>query len=168
MQGGLVRGVVALVLTSVALAPVADVSAQDRAQASGGVALTEPAAAPERPSYLEYRRNELEHLAKRSRTGLISTSAATAVGIAIVTPAIVLECVRITSSGSLDDFRCTSRGKALLGIGAPILVGSVMGLLTTAIMFGVRRGKIRSIDDQLAYEKHRAVRWDPVRSVFVF
>lgn len=164
MRRGFVRGAVASALMLVLVVSAGDARAQD----APGVTLTEATAAPERPSYLEYRRNELEHLAKRSRTGLISTSAATAVGIALVAPAIVRECVRITSSSSVDDFKCTSSGKALLGVGAPILIAGVTGLLVTAIMFGVRKGKIRSIDDQLAYERYRAVRWDPARSVFVF
>jgi len=165
---GFVRIAVASALMLVLVVSAGDARAQDSAKDSASVMPTEPTAAPERPSYLEYRRNELKYLAKRSRTGLISGSAATAVGVAFVAPAIVRECVRITSSPSVDDFRCTNAGKALLGVGAPILIGGVTTLLVTGIMFGVRKGKIRSIDDRLVYEKYRAVHWDPARSVFVF
>lgn len=168
MRCGFVRSAVASASILVVLLSAGDARAQDSAQDSAGATPTEPTAAPERPSYLEYRRKELAYLAKRSRTGLISGSAATAVGVALAAPAIVRECVRITSSSSVDDFRCTNAGKALLGAGAPILIGGVTTLLVTGIMLGVRKGKIRSIDDQLAYEKYRAVRWDPARAVFVF
>lgn len=119
-------------------------------------------------SYDEYRLNELEYLAKRSRTGLISTSAVTAVGIALVAPALARECVRVASSASYDDLRCTGTGKTLLGVGVPLLAAGATGLLVTAIMFGVRKGKIRSIQNRLAYERHRAVRWDPTEHAFAF
>ena len=119
-------------------------------------------------SYLEYRRHELEYLSGRPRIGVISSSAVVAAGVALVVPAAVKECVRVASSASFDELRCTSAGKALLGVGVPLLVGGATAVLATAIMLGVRRGKIRHIDDQLAYEKHRAMRWDPERFAFAF
>lgn len=139
-----------------------------RAQEGPGVGTTEPHASAKRISYDEYRRVELAYLAKRSRTGLLSTSAATAVGVALVAPALAKECVRIASSASSDDLRCTTTGKRLLGVGVPILVAGAMGILVTAIMFGVRRGKLRSVEDRIAYDQHRAVRWDPARAAFSF
>ncbi|UCF46934.1 MAG: hypothetical protein JSU89_07055 [Myxococcales bacterium] len=158
----LALGISALVF--VVVASVGDASAQEGA----GDTAKELAAPREQLSYDEYRRNELEYLAKRSRTALISTSAVAAVGIALVAPALVRECVRITSSASFDDLRCTSTGQVLLGVGYPILIGGVTGVLVTAIMLGVRKGKIRGLNDRIAYEESRAVRWDPARSMFVF
>jgi hypothetical protein len=120
------------------------------------------------PSYLEYRRAELAHLAGRSRVALISTSAGMAAGIALVTPALVGQCVRVASSSSFDDLRCNTTGKTLLGVGMPLLVAGATGVLITAIMYGVRRGKMRNIDQQLLYDRHHARRWDVVRSAIVF
>ena len=126
------------------------------------------ATAPAKLSYEEYRLSELEYLAKRSRNAMIGTSAVTAVGIALITPAAVNECVRVASSNSFDDLRCTSTGRVLLGIGVPFAVVGGTGLLVTAIMFGVRKGRIKSIEDRLAYEGKRALRWDPARGAFAF
>ena len=132
------------------------------------LAAAEAEAPPVRLSYDEYRRNELEFLAGRSRIALISTSVAAAVGGALVAPALVTECVRITSSSSFDDIRCSTAGKALLGVGIPILVAGALGVIISGTMFGVRRGKIRNLDNRIAYEKSSAIRWDPSRAVFEF
>ena len=119
-------------------------------------------------SYDEYRLEELQYVAKRSRKALIGTSAAAAVGIALVTPALVKECVRVSSSASVDDLRCSSRGRILLGVGAPILIAGATGMLVTAILYGVRKGKIKSIENRLAYQRHHAIHWDPRRGVLAF
>jgi uncharacterized integral membrane protein len=139
-----------------------------RAQDASGDASSEAVLPPARLSYDEYRLNELEFLAGRSRIALISTSVAAAVGGALVAPALVTECVRITSSSSFDDIRCSTAGKALLGIGIPILVAGALGVIISGTMFGVRRGKIRNIENRIAYEKSSAIRWDPSRAVFEF
>ncbi len=44
----------------------------------------------------------------------------------------------------------------------------VTGVLISGIMFGVRKGKLRRLEDRMAYEKSRAIRWDPHTSRFVF
>lgn len=132
------------------------------------LAAAEAEAPPVRLSYDEYRRNELEFLARRSRIALISTSAAAAVGIALVAPAFAAECVRVASSSSFDDVRCSGTGKALLGVGVPFLAAGVLGIIISGTMFGVRKGKIRNLDNRIAYEKSSAVRWDPSRAVFEF
>ncbi|MDH3654281.1 MAG: hypothetical protein OEN21_08440 [Myxococcales bacterium] len=127
-----------------------------------------PTQAPQRISYDEYRRDELEFLAKRSRIALFSTSAAAAVGVALVTPALVNECVRIASSSSFDDVRCSATGRTLLGVGVPFLVAGVVGIIISGTMFGVRKGRIRRLEDRIAYEKASVIRWDPARTAFVF
>ncbi len=119
-------------------------------------------------SYDEYRLDELNYVAKRSRNALIGTSAATAVGISLVTPALVKECARVSSSASVDDLRCSSRGRILLGVGAPILIAGATGMLVTAILYGVRKGKIKSIENRLAYQRHHTIHWDPRRGTFAF
>ena len=139
-----------------------------RAQEAAVDVSAEAVPTPARLSYDEYRRNELEFLAGRSRIALISTSVAAAVGGVLVAPALVTECVRITSSSSFDDIRCSTAGKALLGIGIPILVAGALGVIISGTMFGVRKGKIRNLDNRIAYEKSSAIRWNPSRAVFEF
>lgn len=153
-----------LVFLATALAQLGSAAAHDAS--SEATATTSPASP--RLSYDEYRRNELEFLAKRSRIALFTTSAAAAVGVALVTPALVNECVRVASSSSFDDVRCSGTGKTLLGIGVPFLAAGVLGIIISGTMFGVRKGKIRHIENRLAYENARAIRWDPSQTAFVF
>jgi hypothetical protein len=156
-----------LILLCASLAPLAAPGSAAAHEAASQAETTATQPAP-RISYDEYRRSELELLAKRSRIALFSTSAAAAVGVALVTPALVKDCVRVASSSSFDDVRCSGRGKTLLGIGVPFLAAGVLGIIISGTMFGVRKGKIRHIDHRLAYEKSNAVRWDPSRIAFVF
>lgn len=141
---------------------------ESTAHLSGVHTVADAAAGPATPSYEEFRLNQLHYLAGRSRTGVISTSAVTAAGLALVIPAAVGQCIRVASSSSFDDLRCSTAGKALLGVGIPILVAGVTGLVVTSIMLGVRRGKMRGIEDRLSYERHRTIRWDPTRSAVAF
>jgi hypothetical protein len=138
-----------------------------RAQETPTISIVEPEGQSTMLSYEEYRLRELHYLAGRSRTGLIVGASVTVAGAALVTPALVNECVRIASSSSFDDLRCSTRGKALLGVGIPILLGGVTTLLVTSIMFGVRRGRIRAIEDELEYRKRR-VGYDPAKGAFTF
>ncbi len=124
-------------------------------------------APPLQKSYEEFKRATLEKSARRSRNALIGTAAATVVGTALVFPALANQCFTFNVAGT-NNIRCTTAGKAMLGIGWPLFVGGMMGVVVTAIMFGVRKGKLRRLDDRMAYEKSRAVRWDPVGSRFVF
>jgi hypothetical protein len=55
-----------------------------------------------------------------------------------------------------------------VGIGYPLFIGGIIGVMITGIMFGVRKGKLRRLNDRIAYDKSRAVRWDPAASRFVF
>ena len=124
-------------------------------------------AAPLQKTYEEYQRDALEKSARRSRNALIGTAAATVVGPALVFPAIINQCPTSAAPRGTT-VRCTKGGKAMLGIGWPLFWGGMTGVVVTAIMFGVRKGKLRRLDDRMAYEKSRAVRWDPVGSRFVF
>jgi hypothetical protein len=121
---------------------------------------------PPKP-YDEYKREELEQSSRRSRNALIGTSAATVVGTAFLFPGLAKQCVTF-NIGSTNEIRCTTAGKALVGIGYPLFIGGIMGVMITGIMFGVRKGKLRRLNDRIAYDKSRAVRWDPAASRFVF
>lgn len=121
-------------------------------------------------SYDEYRQRELHESSRRSRNALIGLSASTVVGTALLFPGLARQCVviRFDSLDTNDQLRCTTAGKALVGIGWPLFIGGATGVLISGIMFGVRKGKLRRLEDRMAYEKSRAVRWDPASSRFVF
>jgi hypothetical protein len=123
-----------------------------------------PAAAQ---TYDDYKRHELELSSRRSRNALIGTSAAAVVGTALLFPAAAKQCYTFDFGGTTE-VRCSTAGKVMLGFGLPLFVGGLTGVLVSGIMFGVRKGKLRRLNDRMAYEKSRAVRWDPASSRFVF
>lgn len=125
-----------------------------------------PAPSPQR-TYEEHRREELKRGIKRTRTALIATSASLAVGIALVTPAFTGDrCVEDTFDS--NTFTCTTAGKALLGTGSPFLIVGFWGAIVSGIMLGVRKGKVRRLDEKIAYQSSARFRWDPYQSKFVF
>lgn len=158
-----------LVVVLVMGSSIGSVAAQDQIVTEAPAASSPPAveAPPPQKTYEEYKRDTLEKSARRSRNALIGTSAATVVGTALVFPALANQCFTFSVPGGTE-LRCTSAGKAMLGIGFPLFWGGMTGVLVTAIMFGVRKGKLRRLDDRMAYERSRAVRWDPASARFVF
>jgi hypothetical protein len=122
-------------------------------------------------SYDEFRQRELQKSSRRSRNALIGLSATAVVGAALGFPGSIRQCYVVVvnySTGPNEEVRCTPAGKALVGIGWPLFSIGVTGVLITGIMFGVRKGKLRRLEDRIAYEKSRAFRWDPHTSRFVF
>jgi hypothetical protein len=118
-------------------------------------------------SYEEFKLSELERTARRSRNALIGTSAAAAVGLLLVIPAASSQCQSIEVGGETD-YQCTSAGNALLGVGSPLVIGGLTGALVSGIILGVRKGKMRRLNDSFQPTKQRAVRWDERSSRFVF
>ena len=122
-------------------------------------------------SYDEFRQRELHESSRRSRNALIGLSASAALGTALVFPGIIRQCYLIelnSLSGTSEELRCTRAGRALVGVGWPLFFGGLTGVFISGIMFGVRKGKLRRLEDRMAYEKSRAFRWDARTSRFVF
>ncbi|MEM8609538.1 MAG: hypothetical protein AAGF12_43010 [Myxococcota bacterium] len=127
---------------------------------------TPPPARSADTSYEQYRLNQLRTGVKRTRTALIATSASLAVGIALVVPAFTSDnCVENDFN---DNINCTTAGKALLGVGLPFLSVGFWGAIVSGIMLGVRKGKVRRLEEQIAYRSRAKLRWDPERGSFVF
>jgi len=121
-------------------------------------------------SYDEFRQRELHETSRRSRNALIGLSAATVLGAALWFPGVIRQCYLIEGNltGTSDELRCSRAGKALTGVGFPLFFGGATGVLISGIMFGVRKGKLRRLEDRISYEKSRAFRWDSRTSRFVF
>jgi len=121
-------------------------------------------------SYDEFRRRELHESSRRSRNALIGLSAATVLGSALLFPGLIRQCyvIQANNLGTTDELRCSPAGKGLVGVGYPLFMGGAIGVLISGIMFGVRNGKLRRLEDRIAYEKSRAFRWDPRTSRVVF
>ena len=122
---------------------------------------------PPQLTYEQYKLQELERSAKRSRNALIGTSAAAAVGLALVIPAASSQCQSVEADGK-SEYECTRTGDTLLRVGSPLVIGGLTGALVSGIILGVRKGKIRRLNDSFTPNKTRAVRWDERSSRFVF
>jgi ABC-type microcin C transport system permease subunit YejE len=115
-----------------------------------------------------FRHAQLSWTAFRSRNFFIGSSVATAVGAALVFPAEANQCNATDAEGEMTLNRCTSGGKAMVLFGYPLLVFGGISMLTTGIVFGVMKGKLRRFEQRVARRESRTLRWDPARSRFVF
>ena len=130
--------------------------------------LPEPNPEPEL-AYQEFQLEELERKSKRSRNALIGTSVAAAVGLALVLPAASSQCESVEANGE-SSYECTRTGDALIRAGSPLVIGGLTGAVVSGIILGVRKGKIRRLNDSFAASstKKRAVQWDERKGRFVF
>jgi hypothetical protein len=115
-----------------------------------------------------YRHAELSWSAFRSRNIFIGSSAATAVGAALVFPAEANQCGSTDEEGEMTLNRCTPGGKAMVLIGYPLLLFGGISMLASGIAFGVTKGKLRRFEQRVTLRESRALRWDPAGSRFVF
>jgi hypothetical protein len=117
-------------------------------------------------SYVDFERQHLEQSALRSRNALIGTSVAMVVGAAIFFP-LVVNCIEIYAPEGSPP-KCGRGAEAGILTSGMVLNGGMVGTIVTGIMYGVRKGKIRRLDDQPKYDRGRAVRFDTERGSFVF
>ena len=157
------RQTTSLITLALALAmPFGGAAAEDRELPP----LTIEPAPPPQLTYEEFRIQELERGVRRSRNALIATSVAAAVGLALVIPAAG-QCESVEVNGN-SQYECTRAGSALYGVGSPLVVGGLTGAVVSGIILGVRKGKIRRMNDSFSYPKSRAARWDEQTSRLVF
>jgi len=119
-------------------------------------------------SYDDYRREDLERKARRSRNALIGTSAAAVVGLPLWIAGARTQCVKFDDASGNTETSCTTAGKAMLGVGYPLALGGVTGALITGIMLGVRKGKLRDLERRTEHSSSKRLRWDRLGSQFVF
>ena len=118
-------------------------------------------------TYQDYKLQELQRTALRSRNALIGTSVAAAVGLALVIPAASSQCESVTVNGE-DEYQCTRAGDTLLRVGSPLVIGGLTGAVVSGIILGVRKGKIRRMNDTFQPTRARALRWDERSHRLVF
>ncbi len=123
-----------------------------------------------RLAYDIYRRDELKRGIPRTRNALIGTSVAFGVGLALLIPVWTGDhCVSYSNSASNTwDYTCDTTGKVLTGIGAPLAWGGALGMIVSGIMLGVRKGKVRRLDERIMLTSDRRLQWDISRSRLVF
>lgn len=116
----------------------------------------------------EYRRQELEQGVKRSRNALIGLSAATVVGFPLWIAGARTQCVAFDDGSGSTQTSCSTGGKVMVGLGVPLAVGGVTGVLISGIILGVRKGKLRDVEARTGYSSSKKLRWDPYSAQFVF
>jgi hypothetical protein len=129
---------------------------------------TDPTYVDKRLAYDMYRRDELERGVRRTRNALIGTSAAFGVGLALTIPVWAGDHCVVVTINNQDELTCNTTGKVLLGIGSPLVWGGSIGTLVSGIMFGVRKGKLRRVNERIMLTSERRLRWDLASSRFVF
>ncbi|MGB5812940.1 MAG: hypothetical protein WBG86_20575 [Polyangiales bacterium] len=152
-------------LVVVALGAVVPAAAAEDPSAT---VVEDPPSTDLRRSYEEYRFEDLERRTRVTGNALIGTTAATALGMVFLFPGLARQCTTIQNFDGTESLDCTTAGKALVGIGFPLFIGGLTGMLITGIMYGVRRGKVRRHEQRMAFDTHRVVRWDPAAARFVF
>lgn len=106
---------------------------------------------------------------RRTRNILIGSSAATAVGAALVFPAeFTALCGDTDPEGESTLNRCSPGGKAMVIFGYPLLLFGGLTMIASGITLGVTKGQLRRSESRAARQKTRALRWDPARAGFVF
>lgn len=140
--------------------------AQEPAEPEMAVEHKEPS--EPKPTYDDYRREELERGVKRSRNALIGLSAAAVVGLPLWIAGGRTQCVSYEDGSGNTQTDCTTAGKVMLGIGYPLAIGGLTGALISGIILGVRKGKLRDLEARTKYSNSKRLHWDPYSSRFVF
>jgi hypothetical protein len=97
----------------------------------------------------EYRREELERRARRTRNALIGTSAASVVGWSLLGIAQAQRFEVDSCPPSEQSWQsCKTRaGNNLVSTGMALGVSGLIGAFITGIMFGVQKGRLRRLQD---------------------
>lgn len=150
------------------IGPVPVVAQEATPTAEQSPALESTTAPASQLAYDDYRRDDLERKAKRSRNALIGTAAAAVVGLPLWIAGGRTQCVKVDDGSGNTQTSCTTGGKVMLGIGYPLAIGGLTGALISGIILGVRKGKLRHIDRRTTYSSTKRLHWDPFSSQFVF
>jgi len=118
--------------------------------------------------YQQYELEEANKGIRNTRNALIATSALAAVGM-IVGATAFRHCEFIYYNVNRpDDLVCTQRGDALLAAGGTIFGLAAIGMITSGIMLGVRKGKRRRLRREIRSQQGARLRWDVPSGGLVF
>jgi hypothetical protein len=149
-------------------APTPPAAAQPAAAQPLTVTSPPPTIQDKHLAYDMYRRDQLVRSVPRTRNALIGTSVAFGVGLALLIPVWAGDHCVSYDFGDSSNYECDTTGKVLTGIGAPLAWGGSLGMIVSGIMLGVRKGKIRRLDEKIMLTSDRKLRWDPSTARMVF
>jgi hypothetical protein len=115
-----------------------------------------------------YEHAVLSWRSRKTRNILIGSSAATALGAALVFPAEFNQCGDTDPAGEMTLDRCSPGGKAMVIFGYPMLLIGGVAMISSGIVLGVTNGQLRRLEQRASRHRTRALRWDPARLGFVF
>ena len=116
----------------------------------------------------QYELEEANRRIRNTRNALIATSALAAVGM-IVGATAFRHCEFIYYNVNRpDDLVCTQRGDALFVAGGTIFGLAAIGMITSGIMLGVRKGNRRRLRREIQRSQGARLRWDVPSGGLVF
>jgi len=116
----------------------------------------------------QYELEEANKGIRNTRNALIATSALGLVGM-IVGATAFRHCEFIYYNVNRpDDLVCTQRGDALLVAGGTIFGLAAIGMITSGIMLGVRKGKRRRLRREIQRSQGARLQWDVPSGGLVF
>lgn len=107
--------------------------------------------------------SQLEESSRRVRVALYYTTGVFGAGV-ILTVAGTRQC----NNNTVPNANCDRAGKALLGVGVPLLVSGAVGMITSGIILGLRNKTLRELHREIRERSDRKLRWDPLTSRVVF
>jgi len=114
----------------------------------------------------EYALDKMKIRVKRAKIGLGVSAASLAAGGVLVGVALPnLSCEE--PAGSSNSCPIPGWSLPVFVMGVTLAAGGVLGLISTGILLGVRKRKLRRYQDAL-YRAPRRVDWNPARSQLVF
>jgi hypothetical protein len=142
---------------------------QTEAPPAAMIITTAPNQSSARQVYFQSDLDDLNNGIRRTRVALISTSAATAVGI-ILTSIGASQCTYYSSSNYYyDSYNCNTAGNVLVPMGATLLSLGAIGMITSGIMLGVKKGKKRRMQRDMRQSAYGArLQWDVDSGRLVF
>ncbi len=108
------------------------------------------------------RQDELEEAnqgIRRTRNALIATSALAGVGM-IVGATAARHCTFFPNFDNPNELLCTQRGDALLVAGGTIFGLAAIGMITSGVMLGVRKGKRRRLRRDIQSQQGARLQWN--------
>lgn len=113
------------------------------------------------PGSLHYELEEANEGIRATRNALIATSALATVGMIVGATAFAhCEVIYYNSSSQPDDLVCTQRGNALLAAGGTIFGLAAIGMITSGVMLGVRKGKRRRLNRDIRAREGAHLQWN--------
>lgn len=109
----------------------------------------------------QYELEEANQGIRNTRNALIATSALGLVGVIVGATAFRhCEFLGYYNFDRTDDLVCTQRGDALLTAGGTIFGLAAIGMITSGIMLGVRKGKRRRLRREIRSQQGAHLQWN--------